>query len=159
MKKLEVKEALANIAHSALQRAKDRINQQKEIAPIFMWFGGEGGAALMPQYADNRELGIAIMRKLLRDNDAECYLFIIEAWMGIRTEAQHKNDDGYLPSKDPQRTEAVCVSGATREGDIITLIAGFTREGDVIKWDEVVADTAGQTLSLTGNLFMTERPN
>lgn len=152
---------LREIADTSLEKAKSLVSQGEELMPVFVFGSDEAmHVAGMPHYSNNRGMAIAMMKVLLEADNATQYVFIMEAWFGVfdAKEDPRKKDPDYLPSKDPQRKECVCVVGRSRDGESVFLLVEIKREGQKISFGEM-ASPSGIALSILDNLFETRKPH
>lgn len=129
-------EDLSDFAKFQLKPAQEIIRSGGELTPMLIADGPEGCMLIsIPQYGEPKIKPHAqdMMREFLRDKGAERYAFVMEAWVGTK---KAMPPSGYLPSKDPEREEAIIVSAADNSGACVVVFSKIQRQGDKITFSE-----------------------
>jgi len=97
-----VKTDLKELIEFASSNAETIFRKQDEFLPMWHAVSGDGDALVIvaPDFTDDKDTGIAMVKKAFELNNVECYVFVSEAWV--------------LETKDP-RADAT-IKKAMREG-------------------------------------------
>jgi hypothetical protein len=146
---------LKEFAEAQLTVAQKIVADGKELAPMLIVEsgGGEAMVCLIAGYGDPQVKGPArvMMRAILEKHSAARYAFVMEAWLG---EAPKRPDPTYLPSKDPNRLEAVVITAAAVAGEKVLLVSKIKRAGQSITFEAMGFDH--QPMGPLADLFGTD---
>lgn len=123
---------LIKFAKEQFAPARKIICDGRELTPMLIFDSGEGTSiCAVPQYGEPDAKGLIreMLRKLMKEKGATRYAFAMEAWMGERKRGELP--PGYLPSKDPERKEAIVVSAADINGRQVVLASFISRDGGI----------------------------
>lgn len=129
-------EDLSDFAKFQLRPAQEIVRNGGELTPMLIIDSPEGSMiAGVPQYGEPKIKAAAqdFMREFLAEKHATRYAFVMEAWVGTK---KAMPPAGYLPSKDPEREEAIIVSAADNSGACVVVFCKIKRDGDTVSFSE-----------------------
>lgn len=129
---------LRTFAQAQLETSKKMVSKTQELMPTLIAEKSDGSLVIcaVPEYGNpqTKQLCQMMLKSILAKEGATRYAFTMEAWMG--TTASKTLPPGYLPSKDPNRKEAIVVAAADRKGGTHLLVAFIDRSGDEVKFED-----------------------
>jgi len=142
--------------------------ENREFIPTLVILAKDGISPVpFPHYARDRAFHIGLIKNVLAGCDADAFAFVMEVWYSEHsTKGQKtpiKTEDFPLPSKDPNRKEALVVQCSSRDGGDIVLIAEIKRHGHKVSFKDVIDMTDKElgrgAMSLMSNMFGRETMN
>lgn len=124
--------------------AKANLERDGTLAPVLFIIAEKEG--LIPVMMENwsREQFPAVLKALVDRLHGKAVMLLTESWVGIKAIKPSELPKDYLPSEDPERTEAINLYWAERGGRMGARLIGFERDPWRFKEMEVSIEALGE---------------
>jgi len=127
--------------------AKANLERDGKLAPVLFIIAEKEGLIPVMMENWNREQFPSVLKALVDRFQGKSVIFLTESWVGIKALKPSELPKDYLPSEDPERTEAINLYWAERSGRMGARLIGFERNPWRFKEMEVSIEALGETFA------------
>jgi len=124
--------------------AKANLERDGKLAPVLFIIAEKEGLIPVMMENWNREQFPSVLKALVDRFHGKSVVFLTESWVGIKALKPSELPKDYLPSEDPERTEAINLYWAERSGRMGARLIGFERDPWRFKEMEVSIEALGE---------------